>query len=93
MPNISEIVANIFITISGFFIDYMGMGFTEYLNDYRLTMAAKLLKSSDESILILVGPVALITCLILIAFSKEKMVFRPEFIEKHRSCRELLVND
>ena len=30
-----------------------GTGFTEYLNDYRLTMAARLLKSSDESILMI----------------------------------------
>ena len=47
MPNISETVANIFITISGLFIAHMGMDFTEYLNNYRLIMAAKLLKSSD----------------------------------------------
>ena len=34
-----------------FFKAHMGIGFTEYLNDYRLTMAARLLKSSDDSIL------------------------------------------
>lgn len=36
-----------------FFKVHMGTGFTEYLNDYRLTMAARLLKSSDESILMI----------------------------------------
>ncbi len=34
-----------------FFKSHMGMGFIEYLNDYRLTIAARLLVSSDESIL------------------------------------------
>ena len=34
-----------------FFKAHMGMGFIEYLNDYRLTIAARLLVSSDESIL------------------------------------------
>lgn len=29
----------------------MGTGFIEYLNDYRLTMAERLLKSSDASVL------------------------------------------
>ena len=74
MPNISETVANIFITISGLFIAHMGMDFTEYLNNYRLIMAAKLLKSSDESILMLAGSVVLTACLILIVFLKENMV-------------------
>lgn len=46
----------------------MGMDFTEYLNNYRLIMAAKLLKSSDESILMLAGSVVLTACLILIVF-------------------------
>ena len=92
MPNISETVANIFITISGSFIAHMGMDFTEYLNNYRLIMAAKLLKSSDESILMLAGSVVLTACLILIVF-KKNMVFHPEFTEKYRSCRESLVND
>lgn len=36
-----------------FFKVHMGTGFTEYLNDYRLTMAARLLKSSDEFILMI----------------------------------------
>lgn len=36
-----------------FFKVHMGTGFTDYLNDYRLTMAARLLKSSDESILMI----------------------------------------
>ena len=36
-----------------FFKVHMGTGFTEYLNDYRLAMAARLLKSSDESILMI----------------------------------------
>ena len=36
-----------------FFKAHMGTGFTEYLNDYRLTMAARLLKSSDDSILMI----------------------------------------
>lgn len=36
-----------------FFKVHMGTGFTECLNDYRLTMAARLLKSSDESILMI----------------------------------------
>lgn len=75
VPNISETVANIFITISGLFIAHMGMDFTEYLNNYRLIMAAKLLKSSDESILMLAGSVVLTACLILIVFLKENMVF------------------
>lgn len=70
-----------------------GMDFTEYLNNYRLIMAAKLLKSSDESILMLAGSVVLTACLILIVFLKENMVFHPEFTEKYRSCRESLVND
>lgn len=34
-----------------FFKSHMGMGFTEYLNDYRLTIAARLLTASDCSIL------------------------------------------
>ena len=34
-----------------FFKSHMGMGFIEYLNDYRLTIAARQLVSSDESIL------------------------------------------
>lgn len=34
-----------------FFKSHMGTGFIEYLNDYRLTMAAHMLKNSDESIL------------------------------------------
>lgn len=34
-----------------FFKQHMGAGFTEYLNDYRLTMAERLLKSSDCSVL------------------------------------------
>lgn len=34
-----------------FFKTHMGMGFTEYLNDYRLTMAARLLVSTDDTIL------------------------------------------
>ena len=73
MPNISETVANIFITISGSFIAHMGMDFTEYLNNYRLIMAAKLLKSSDESILMLAGSVVLTACLILIVFFIKKL--------------------
>lgn len=36
-----------------FFKVHMGTGFTKYLNDYRLAMAARLLKSSDESILMI----------------------------------------
>lgn len=34
-----------------FFKSHMGMGFTEYLNDYRLTIAARLLTAADNSIL------------------------------------------
>lgn len=34
-----------------FFKSHMGTGFIDYLNDYRLTMAERLLRSSDESIL------------------------------------------
>lgn len=34
-----------------FFKAHMGMGFIEYLNNYRLTMAERLLRSSDASIL------------------------------------------
>lgn len=34
-----------------FFKTNMGMGFTEYLNNYRLTIAARLLRSSDDSVL------------------------------------------
>lgn len=34
-----------------FFKSRMGTGFIEYLNDYRLTMAAQMLKNSDESVL------------------------------------------
>ena len=34
-----------------FFKQHMGTGFIEYLNDYRLTMAERLLKSSDGSVL------------------------------------------
>ena len=34
-----------------FFKSHMGMGFIEYLNDYRLTIAARLLSTSDDSIL------------------------------------------
>lgn len=34
-----------------FFKQHMGAGFIEYLNDYRLTMAERLLKSSDRSVL------------------------------------------
>lgn len=36
-----------------FFKAHMGIGFTEYLNDYRLTMSARLLKASDDSILMI----------------------------------------
>ena len=34
-----------------FFKSHMGTGFIDYLNDYRLTMAERLLRSSDESVL------------------------------------------
>lgn len=34
-----------------FFKSHMGTGFIEYLNDYRLTMAEHMLRSSDESVL------------------------------------------
>ena len=34
-----------------FFKAHMGTGFIEYLNDYRLTMAERLLKTSDASVL------------------------------------------
>lgn len=34
-----------------FFKQHMGAGFIEYLNNYRLTMAERLLKSSDASVL------------------------------------------
>lgn len=34
-----------------FFKQHMGISFTEYLNDYRLTIAARLLLSSDDPIL------------------------------------------
>ena len=34
-----------------FFKQHMGTGFIDYLNDYRLTMAERLLKSSDGSVL------------------------------------------
>ena len=34
-----------------FFKDHMDMGFTEYLNDYRLSMAARLLAASGLSVL------------------------------------------
>ena len=34
-----------------FFKSHMGMGFIEYLNDYRLTIAARLLNTRDDSIL------------------------------------------
>lgn len=33
-----------------FFKQSMGLGFTEYLNDYRLTMAARLLQSEDRTV-------------------------------------------
>ena len=57
----------------------MGMDFTEYLNNYRLIMAAKLLKSSDESVLMLAGSVVLTACLILIVFLKENKNLCPRF--------------
>ena len=34
-----------------FFKETMGCGFIQYLNDYRLTLAAKLLQTTDDSIL------------------------------------------
>ena len=34
-----------------FFKQHMGTGFIDYLNDYRLTMAERLLKSSDSPVL------------------------------------------
>ena len=34
-----------------FFKQHMGMGFTEYLNDYRLTIAARLLTTTESAIL------------------------------------------
>lgn len=34
-----------------FFKSHMGSGFIEYLNGYRLTMAERLLRSSDLSVL------------------------------------------
>nr|WP_294493978.1 AraC family transcriptional regulator [uncultured Mediterraneibacter sp.] len=34
-----------------FFKQHMGTGFIEYLNDYRLTMAERLLRASDSSVL------------------------------------------
>ena len=34
-----------------FFKAHMGSGFVEYLNDYRLTMAERLLKTTDASVL------------------------------------------
>ena len=34
-----------------FFKSHMGTGFIDYLNDYRLVMAERLLRSSDNSVL------------------------------------------
>ena len=33
-----------------FFKSHMGAGFIEYLNDYRLTMSERLLRSSDDPV-------------------------------------------
>lgn len=38
-----------------FFKAHMGTGFIEYLNDYRLTMAERLLRTSDSSVLEIAG--------------------------------------
>ena len=38
-----------------FFKSKMGTGFTEYLNDYRLTMAERMLRSTDFSVLEIAG--------------------------------------
>ena len=38
-----------------FFKQHMGTGFTDYLNNYRLAMAKRLLRTSDRSILEIAG--------------------------------------
>lgn len=40
-----------------YFKETMGTSFVDYLNDYRLTMAARLLQSSDSSVLSISGEV------------------------------------
>ena len=53
IPKIAEIAGFSESHFMRYFKETMGTSFIEYLKDYRLTMAARLLQSSDDSVLVI----------------------------------------
>jgi len=66
-----------------FFKQTMGMPFTAYLNDYRLTMASRLLLSSDNSILTIAGDTGFNNLSYFNRIFKEKFGITPREFRRH----------
>ncbi|WP_077611820.1 AraC family transcriptional regulator [Clostridium sp. Marseille-P2415] len=66
-----------------FFKQTMGMPFTAYLNDYRLTMASRLLLSSDDSILTIAGDTGFNNLSYFNRIFKEKFGMTPREFRRH----------
>lgn len=67
-----------------FFKSTMGMSFTPYLNDYRLTMASRLLLFSEDSILTIAGDTGFNNLSYFNRSFKEKFGMTPREFRKHR---------
>ncbi|MDR1550495.1 MAG: AraC family transcriptional regulator [Hungatella sp.] len=66
-----------------FFKKTMGMPFTAYLNDYRLTMASRLLLSSEDSILTIAGDTGFNNLSYFNRIFKEKFGITPREFRRH----------
>lgn len=66
-----------------FFKQTMGMTFTSYLNDYRLTMASRLLLSSEDSILTIAGDTGYNNLSYFNRIFKEKFGITPREFRRH----------
>lgn len=66
-----------------FFKNTMGMSFTPYLNDYRLTMASRLLLSSEDSVLTIAGDTGFNNLSYFNRSFKEKFGMTPREFRKH----------
>lgn len=66
-----------------FFKKTIGMPFTAYLNDYRLTMASRLLLSSEDSVLTIAGDTGFNNLSYFNRIFKEKFEMTPRDFRKH----------
>ncbi|WP_313153175.1 AraC family transcriptional regulator [Lacrimispora sp.] len=66
-----------------FFKNTIGMPFTAYLNDYRLTMASRLLLSSEDSVLTIAGDTGFNNLSYFNRIFKEKFGITPREFRRH----------